>query len=240
MKFSWIIPPVIGAKSTMSQWAIQFFPSTESEVSKTNTTDDTVFIGTTMSQCIIALDVLRFLHRIDRLQSGPNKPVFSCTYADHLKRWKKAFSQVGLAHMHITPHLFTHGCASHDAIIGKSRAAIKTRGEATSEASVDRYMKPGRYLTMLYKMTEEQLISAWARINQLEHKLCHLVIEPANSDFVPRFLLLCMHNQFVSSESTNSNFLPLVFLLCICNHFLQPRERGMGNPPAHPLRGQVP
>ena len=107
--------------------------------------------------------------------------------------------------MHITPHLFTHGCASHDAIIGKSRAAIKTRGEATSEASVDRYMKPGRYLTMLYKMTEEQLISAWAYINQLELRLCHLVTEPANRDFEPRFLLLCLRNLFVCPESTNSN-----------------------------------
>ena len=51
MKFSWIIPLVIGAKSTMTQWAIQFFPSTESVVSKTNTTDVTVFIG---QQCLNA------------------------------------------------------------------------------------------------------------------------------------------------------------------------------------------
>ena len=136
--------------------------------------------------------------------------------------------------------MFLLGCASLEATNSNSRAGIKTRGVTTSVASVDRYMKPGRFLTVLFKLTEEQLISAWARINQLEHKLCHLVIEPANSDFVPRFLLLCMRNQFVSSESTNSNFLPLVFLLCICNHFLQPRERGKGNPPTHPLRGQVP
>ena len=186
MKFSWIITPVIGAKSTMSQWAIQFYPSTESEVSKTNTTDDTVFIGTTMSQRTIALNVLRFLHRVGRLQSDPSKPVFSCTYADYLKRWKKAFSQVGLAHMNITPHMFRHGCASHDAINGESRAAIKTRGGWASEASVDRYMKPGRYMTMLNKMIEEQLISARASINQLEHKLCHLVTEPESSHFEPR------------------------------------------------------
>ena len=122
--------------------------------------------------------------------------------------------------------MFLPSCASHEAINGKPRAGFKTRGEATSEASFDRYVKPGRLLR-LYKMTEEQLISAWAYINQLELRLCHLVTEPANRDFVPRFLLLCMRNQFVCPVSTNSNFVPLVFLLCMCNHFLQPRERGM-------------
>ena len=101
--------------------------------------------------------------------------------------------------------MFLLGCASLEATNSNSRAGIKTRGVTSSVASVDRHMKPGRFLTVLFKLTEEQLISAWASINQLEHKLCHLVTVPANRDFEPRFLLLSLRNLFVCPESTNSN-----------------------------------
>lgn len=136
-----MIQPRASPSVPRPHWAVIFFPSTESAVSKGFTQDDTVEVGSSTADRGWITSVARALYRRTPAASDP---LFSLTLRSFETRFTALAAAAGLRH--VVPHQLRHGGPSVDAVHGCSAKAIQRRGRWASSRSVQRYMKQGRYL----------------------------------------------------------------------------------------------
>ena len=176
LKGSDLLPPA----GPGGEWTVTFFPSSRQQKSKTNTQDDTVYVGKKLftENGNIAWADRRWLIAVARALKAqvPNDGfVFRFTLREYETHVAAAAERAGLGHQKMVPHRFRHGGASVDAVCGVPQAEIKSRGMWGHDKSVARYMKHGRYLRELHKLTQEQSKAAHNLPHQLGPRLGYLL-----------------------------------------------------------------
>ena len=147
---SWLIAPVKGQRGSLAAWTITFYPATQTRTDKAGLQDDTVSIGTTNPRRAWLSD-LAGLWSAHRPKSAL---LFTLTLRAFETNLRFLAHQAQLEEA--VPQRLRHGGASADAIIGLSDLELQTRGRWSSNRSVVRYRKPGRYLRHLGLLSSGQ------------------------------------------------------------------------------------
>lgn len=169
-----VLAPV--ATDKRRRWAITFFPSTRAAGSKTNTQDDTIYVGQVIPPNSDGphwadrrwLTTLLAAYVKTRHKHGKLSDI---TLPELEQRMEAATKGLGFAKHKVVPHRLRHGGASCDAFFGHTADAVRERGQWLAERSFVRYMKQGRYLRELHKLNELQLRRAEAMPRTLSRSL---------------------------------------------------------------------
>lgn len=121
--------------------------------SKTQTFDETVFVGTVNPRRRFLIDVVRLLHKM----SSPDKMLFpDLTLGRYETLVREAALAAGLRHMKLSPHGARHGGPSEDLYANLTTLEnIAARGWWKSQLSVRRYAKFGTLQRAQKKMGDE-------------------------------------------------------------------------------------
>jgi hypothetical protein len=130
--------------------ALTFFPSSQSSGDKNKQQDDTIVIGEVthvpwLTQLMLGL----------KGKCGKQK-FFGITLAQYESEFTKNAAAAGLGRLKMTPHGNRHGGASRMALDGLDSVKIQTRGRWSSNKSVMRYKKHGRYLRVQEALSEDE------------------------------------------------------------------------------------
>ncbi len=130
--------------------ALTFFPSSQSSGDKNKQQDDTIVIGEVthvpwLTQLMLGL----------KAKCGEQK-FFGITLAQYESEFTKNAAAAGLARLKMTPHGNRHGGASRMSLEGLDSVKIQTRGRWSSNKSVMRYKKHGRYLRVQAALTDDE------------------------------------------------------------------------------------
>ena len=153
-------------KGIASKTCVTFNPSSRSQVSKTNTQDDTVVVSSNPERP--GLDML--LKSMVAGRSAKEK-VFRVTTSRMRVLLAEASSAMSLP---LTlPHQLRHGGASHDGATGIGLEEIQSRGHWAAAASCRRYAKPGRYLRLLGEVAPAEQAALKGNLSALLTTLRH-------------------------------------------------------------------
>ena len=121
--------------------------------------DDTVVFGDAGSKKAGRDQVAGLLAKLMAAKKGRSTPLFGLTLPEYERRCKVAFQQCGLGPLRLTPHTARHGGPSTDAALGlRGEDQIQSRGRWKARKSVLRYMKQGRLMRQINRLTPAQLL----------------------------------------------------------------------------------
>ena len=111
--------------------------------------------------------------------------MFGLTLPEYERRCKAAFQQCGLGLLRLTPHTARHGGPSTDAALGlRSEDQIQSRGRWKARKSVLRYMKQGRLMRQIGKLTPAQL-QKYKRVSTTLFRKFERLLRPVPSQTRP-------------------------------------------------------
>jgi integrase len=151
--------------------------------------DDTVIFGDAASEKAGRGPVAELLTRLKALRGRTCTPLFNLTLNQYERRCKAAFDRAELQALHLCPHAARHGGPSTDAALTlRDTLAIQSRGRWKAAKSVSRYMKPGRVLRQITKLSAAQL----ARADVLHTAVWPRLLDVSQGPFVTTSMGLCL------------------------------------------------
>ena len=142
-----LLPP----SPVTTSWSLTMWPSTETEVSKVGSQDDTKYLGATNADRAWLAQLCRPLLSMSRRSPY----LFPITQRRYLRLFHLAHSLANVPASH--PHRLRHGGASADALAQCSDLCLMERGPWRSVQSIMRYRRPARYLRQLALLTPRQV-----------------------------------------------------------------------------------
>lgn len=142
-------------------FAFIFSPQGEMPLTKTNTFDDTVILGSSCDERMWVNKVFSkyFLCRVRQIGDPASESLlFDLSLTEYERCLRAASAHLLLPTGRMLPHQLRHGGASMDGLSDMDITRIQARGRWSEMKNVRRYKKRGRYLKRLNMLTDAQMM----------------------------------------------------------------------------------
>ena len=155
-----IVPRALQSGCT---WGVVISPQEEGIPTKAGSFDDCILFDSQGRS-----DVNLIVKALYLRSKGQEMLFHRLSYRAYCNQLTAASEQLGLTHLHLSPHVLRHSGASHDAFHKlRDLQSIQSRGRWKAARSVERYRKPGRMLLCQNRVSQ----MAWTKAKKARQEV---------------------------------------------------------------------